>query len=499
MTARLQRFLVSLALGATLVLAAAPGARAAEKGLQTDLTWGTTADEQQRTVQALDGTGVQWIRLDISWANTERSPGAYDADSLAMTDHALELVEGTGAKVIMAVSETPRWASGSSNPNTPPHDSGEYASFIQDMAARYAGRVAGWEVWNEPNHPRFWNPTPDPAGYARLLKAAYPAVKAGDPGATVVFGGIAHNDYEYLEDVYAADPDIGDSFDVMATHPYTAGGQSPAVVDRTETGRMTSTSFLAFEEVHDVMLAHGDDRPIWLTEFGWSTNSDVSHPLGGVTEDVQASHLGLAFELLEESAYVEVAVVYNFRNNFWAGDADNWEDQLGLLRTDFSPKPAYNVFKQYSPPSGRQQPPPAEPPVVLPGPAQAPPPVLQVVPPAAPPAANPSGPRRSGSITLSVRRLDSPIASLARTGAGAGRTSFRLNGRLSAATDGRVRIVVQRRDGGSWKRVRSIRVAVRDARFTTTISIRRGARRRVKAVHYADGARASASPVHLRG
>ena len=257
----------------------------------------------------------------------------------------------------MAVSETPQWASGASNPNTPPVDAADYADFMRDMAARYNGRVVAWEVWNEPNHPRFWNPAPDPAGYARLLTAAYPAVKAGDPAAKVLFGGIAHNDYEYLEDVYAADPGIGDSFDVMATHPYTAGGQSPADVDRDEAGRMTTTSFRAFGEVRDVMRDHGDLQPIWLTEFGWSTNSNVQHPLGGVTEAQQADYLAQAFELLEATPYVEVAIVYNFRNNYWADDADNWEDQLGLLRTDFSPKPAYAVFKDYGAPSGDPQPP----------------------------------------------------------------------------------------------------------------------------------------------
>ena len=370
---------------------------------------------------------MQWIRLDISWANTERSPGSYDAANLAMTDHALELAEEAGAQVIMAVSETPQWASGASNPNTPPVDAADYADFMRDMAARYNGRVVAWEVWNEPNHPRFWNPAPDAAGYARLLTAAYPAVKAGDPAAKVLFGGIAHNDYEYLEDVYAADPGIGDSFDVMATHPYTAGGQAPAEVDRDEAGRMTTTSFRAFGEVRDVMRDHGDLQPIWLTEFGWSTNSDVQHPLGGVTEAQQADYLAQAFELLEATPYVEVAIVYNFRNNYWADDADNWEDQLGLLRTDFSPKPAYAVFKDYSAPSGDPQPP-AEQAAVQAQVAEAAPAVL-------PAALPPASLHARRPVTLFVRREGSRTASIAR--AGAGLVTFRVHGRLDPARGGR--------------------------------------------------------------
>src|SRR5438876_12417007 len=80
-------------------------ASAAEKGVQTDLTWGISADDQQRTIAALDGTGVQWIRMDISWHDAEVSPGVYDPDTLAMTDHALDLALQTGAKVLVMVNE----------------------------------------------------------------------------------------------------------------------------------------------------------------------------------------------------------------------------------------------------------------------------------------------------------------------------------------------------------------------------------------------------------
>ena len=43
----------------------------------------------------------------------------------------------------------------------------------------------------------------------------------------MVFGGLSGNDYEYLEQLYAAMPDIGDYFDVMATHAYVDSAQSP--------------------------------------------------------------------------------------------------------------------------------------------------------------------------------------------------------------------------------------------------------------------------------
>ncbi len=49
------------------------------------------------------------------------------------------------------------------------------------MATRYQGKVADYEVWNEPNYNGFWAPTPDAAQYTALLKIAYTAIKGGRP------------------------------------------------------------------------------------------------------------------------------------------------------------------------------------------------------------------------------------------------------------------------------------------------------------------------------
>ena len=54
----------------------------------------------------------------------------------------------------------------------------------------FAGQVAAYEIWNEPNVSAFWSPTPSTAAYVNLLKAAYPAIKAADPSAVVLAGAM---------------------------------------------------------------------------------------------------------------------------------------------------------------------------------------------------------------------------------------------------------------------------------------------------------------------
>src|SRR3954452_9773673 len=120
------------------------------------------------------------------------------------------------------------------------------------------------------------------------------------------------------------------------------------------------------------MMAHGDDQPIWFTEFGWSTNTINTW----VTEAQQADYLTRAYRCLEQDPYVQVGIWYICRNR--NNDANTWTSQLGLTRSDFSPKPAYSAFKGYQPgsqgcqytglPDGGSSPPPAPTPTPAPAP-----------------------------------------------------------------------------------------------------------------------------------
>ena len=311
-------------------------AHAAEPGLSPDLTWGTSSADQDRTAVALRDIGSRWVRLNVEWRSTETSQGHYDSALLAYYDDAVDVARAAGQKVLMLVSQSPSWASGSTNKEAPPKDPATYASFVHFLASRWAGKVDAWEVWNEPNISRFWPTGPSPAAYTALLKAAYPAIKSGDPSAKVVFGGPSTNDYNFIEGAYAAG--AKGYFDVMATHPYTCG--SPESVSYSN-GRISKSSYLGYREIRETMLGQGDDKPIWLTEFGWSTTTESC----GVSDATQAGYLTKAFQLAAEDPYVQVALYYNLRNNYWNHDADTVEARYGLMRTDFSRKPSYDAFK----------------------------------------------------------------------------------------------------------------------------------------------------------
>jgi hypothetical protein len=339
--------LALVALGAGL---GASSAHAAAPGVVADLTWYIPDSDKQRTAAALEEMGSEWVRLHVQWREAEPQRGVLNEWWMNEYGKAIDVARDAGQKVIVMVSEAPSWSSGSAAHNVP-RDPADYASFMRRFAERFAGRVDAYEIWNEPNIKRFWSTGPDAAEYTQLLRAAHAAVRAADPEARVVFGGLSTNDYGFLNRAYAAG--AKGYFDALATHPYPYCGSTGPEEVRRSGGRITADSFLGYRELRALMVERGDAKPIWITEFGWNTSTVQCNPgsgqwQGGVSEAKQAEYLTRAYELLEQDSYVEVAIWYALRNNYWANDANEPEARYGLLRTDYSPKPAFEAFADYA-------------------------------------------------------------------------------------------------------------------------------------------------------
>jgi hypothetical protein len=96
------------------------------------------------------------------------------------------------------------------------------------------------------------------------------------------------------------------------------------------------------------MAAHGDgDKPIWMTEFGWSTTTQTcdagtfaGQKPGGVGEADQARYLTQAAHCLSLYPYVQVALWFTLTDGPGAGAGDRY----GLLRADGTRKPSYAAF-----------------------------------------------------------------------------------------------------------------------------------------------------------
>jgi polysaccharide biosynthesis protein PslG len=479
------RFRLALLIAVVLSLAGSSQARAAEIGVVGDITWGQSHADVDREVALVKAAGAKWIRANVNWRWLEPdAKGQIDPGLLAQYDYAIDRARAAGLEVLMPIADAvPYWASGDPRKHVdaggerhwdryhPPASMRDFGDFTHFVVSHFRQRgVHAYEIWNEPNTSWFWSSGPNASQYVEMLRASYPAAKAADPRATVILGGLARSDFEYLEQVYRAGG--GPYFDAVAVHPYTYGvdptvswnganpGEDPA--------RLSYNSFPAIKEIKATMDAFGDTaKQVWLTEFGYSTTSAD----GGVSEAVQAEYLTKAYEYAERFPWVHSIFWYGIRNSPFYADADTYEGRFGLTTTGWRPKPAFAALQAYA---AQAQTAPAE--RAAPGPISAP--VvkrrLRVL-------------RKRRATAAGRPRLARPSCRAARSSCARYGRRLVVYGRIPAALAGRsqVRLQLQHRSAGSrgWAANR-VKAHVHGRRYTRRFragSLRRG-RWRVRAI-----------------
>jgi dipeptidyl aminopeptidase/acylaminoacyl peptidase len=294
--------------------------------------------------------GFMWAKSYVNWETVEPEPGQFrwlDPDNIVSS------FEGYDVRILMRVHGTPAWARPEGTfLSHPPDDVGDFAHFMQALATRYKGKVAAYEIWNEPNLNYEWGYLdPDPTGYTTLLQAAYRAVKTVDPETLVISGGLATTgegsptamgDLAFLQGMYAAGAQ--GYFDALGSHPY-AFGHDPDYEDG------WGLSLARVVQQRQVMEANRDAAtPIWITEAGWVLHTSwnlVEHEAIAVSEAEQAAYLVRAYQKVQnEWPWVEALFLFNldFSSVPWYAAAEpmRW---YAILNPDRTPRPAYTDLK----------------------------------------------------------------------------------------------------------------------------------------------------------
>lgn len=295
-----------------------------------------------RDLDALQAAGSKWVRLDINWSSIQAGgPASYD---WAPTDRVVDAVTARGMKVLGVFLYTPAWARPAGTNGTYAPQPATFAKFASEAATRYSALgVHHYEVWNEPNIPNFWT-DPDVAAYTEMLKAAYPAIKAADPSATVLTAGTSPATtgtsslapVDFLKGIYA---NGGKGFfDAVAHHPYCYPAMPGEAHDWSAWHQMAGTA----TSLRSVMTANGDGaKKIWATEFGAPTNGPAAS--NAVTEATQAAMVTRAYSLWRGYEWAGPLMWYAGRDH--GTDAADRENFFGLLRHDFTPKPSYAAYQ----------------------------------------------------------------------------------------------------------------------------------------------------------
>jgi hypothetical protein len=294
--------------------------------------------------------GVAKLRFVLSWREVQPAAGVFD---WSVPDAIVGGAADHGIEPLPFVFGSPPWIGEEASP--PLGSAAErqaWREFLTAAVGRYgpggsfwAGRenarpITDWQIWNEPNYPLYWNPQPNAREYADLVRVSADAIRAADPKARLILGGVAAVQngplpWVFLRDLYRV-KGIERDFDAVAIHPY-----SP---------NMFGVEY-QLSEMRRAM-ARADDRrtPIEVTEIGWGSDGPRESPLVKGVEG-QARTLRKAFKLLGEK-----------RRRYRIGSVQwlSWQDSAnsepgcgfcqytGLFTLERESKPSWREFQRFA-------------------------------------------------------------------------------------------------------------------------------------------------------
>ena len=288
------------------------------------------------TAAALEQSRVTSFRDEVFWHRLERKKGVLEfPNSLNDLDQLVTRASQRGVRPLLILDY-----------GNPLYDGGGQLSSAEAIAAwsryvrfvvkHFAGRVDQFEIWNE------WNigsgGTPEqraarhgsPEDYAKVLQAAYTAVKAENPKAIVLGGAFAGYDYKWIE-AFARGGGFG-SLDGFSTHPYVfAEGRAKGTPE---------SVIRHLEELKALIdkLAPGRNVRVYVTETGWPVYTGVN----GVTEQQAANYLQQFLLLAKARPWIAGVWWYDL---FDDGDnAANAEHRFGLIDRAGTKRPAFEAL-----------------------------------------------------------------------------------------------------------------------------------------------------------
>lgn len=295
-----------------------------------------------QTYQHLARVGVKWARCQTGWCRCEPEKSRLDFTWLDEVVNSLLAIGiqpwfnlGYGNKLYTPQAPT-EVAVGWAPIFSKTAESG-WLRFVKAIAGHFRGRVRHWEIWNEPNIQKFWQPQkPNPADYARLVRITAPVIRQQVPDAVIIGGALAGMPVKFLSG--CLESGLSEHVDRISFHPYRALPEQGYEKD--------------LAALRSLLAEYNPKIKLWQGECGCPSKSmpdaGWSFPKAAWTESRQAKWLTrrILTDLclgIELTSYFHTVDLLNYN---W-GEGPSGHDQfMGLLRgDDYTAKPSYSAYQ----------------------------------------------------------------------------------------------------------------------------------------------------------
>jgi hypothetical protein len=272
-----------------------------------------------KDIELMKDANIKLIRADLTWTSVEKKKQEYD---FTRYDQLIDTLEKQGTRILFILDYSNKLYGTEKSIKTEKQRNG-FASFAAEAAKRYKERRVIWEIWNEPNFPRFWGEEPNVDDYMALVEVTCNAIRKADPNSIIVAPALLGcAAVGFIKK--CAERGLFEVVDGVSVHPYGEGGPE-WVLDCYRDLRL----------LIDEYTPKGKTKPrILSSEWGWGLkylDMDVVGKEGA--ELKQAAYLTRRF-CSEALAGVACGIYYKWREN-----------NHGLIRNNHSLKPSYTAFK----------------------------------------------------------------------------------------------------------------------------------------------------------
>jgi CDP-paratose 2-epimerase len=284
------------------------------------LEWLRPGEEErvEQLLADLKAIGVSELRTGISWADWH-DVGGEDWYAWLLPRLAREV------SVLPCFHYTPPTLGIVPHSCSPPRDPKQYADFLDVFITRFGEHFEWVELWNKPKNPLEWDTTLDPNWLIFCQMVGGAAHWAQKRGKKTVLGASGPMDAQWVG--LMCDRGVLRYIDAVGIHGY------PGTFEFWWDGWNSKIA-----RVRNVLLQHGSNAEIWITETGYSTwRHDEQAQIAAFTRVMAAP---------AERVYWSAAHNRNPSMEMDAPAVDEREFHLGMRRTDGSEKLLMRLLRQ---------------------------------------------------------------------------------------------------------------------------------------------------------